>query len=66
VIGVTRDNISEIAGAIYGPIASTGIRLGLQINRSMSWEIGASYQATFLSGAVSGNLMTTMGLGIRL
>ncbi|MBX3724181.1 MAG: hypothetical protein KF713_20205 [Turneriella sp.] len=66
VIGVTRDNISEIAGAVYGPIASTGIRLGLQINRSMSWEIGASYQATFLSGAVSGNLMTTMGLGIRL
>lgn len=66
VIGAARDNLSEISGAVYGPVASTGIRLGLQINRTISWEIGASYQATFLSGAVSGNIMTTMGLGIRL
>ena len=66
LVGATRDNLSEISGAVYGPVASTGLRLGLQINRNLSWEIGTSYQATFLSGAVSGNLMTTMGLGIRL
>lgn len=62
----SRENLTQISGALYGPVASTGIRLGLQINRSLSWELGASYQLSFLSGSVSGNVIATMGVGLRL
>ncbi|MBV6493900.1 MAG: hypothetical protein LDLANPLL_01924 [Turneriella sp.] len=62
----SRENISQVSGALFGPIASAGLRFGLQINRSLSWELGASYQTSFLRGSVSGNIITTMGVGLRL
>jgi hypothetical protein len=62
----SRESLTQSSGNFFGPIASTGLRLGFQINRSFSWELGAAYQMTFLSGSTSGNLMATMGLGVRL
>ncbi len=62
----SREITIQSSGYFFGPVASTGLRLGFQINRSVSWELGASYQMTFLSGSVSGNVFTTMGIGLRL
>jgi len=57
---------SSYTGTIYGPTASIGIRSGIQINSSVSWEIGAMYQQSFLQGSTAGNIMTFMGFGLRI
>lgn len=62
----SRENLAQASGSLFGPVATAGVRIGLQLNRSVSWEMGAIYQLTFLTGSVSGNVITTMGLGMRL
>lgn len=62
----TGESATTFSGAIYGPTASAGFRTGLQFTPYISWEIGASYQATFLQGNVSGNVIVMSGFGLRI
>ncbi len=57
---------NSFSGTIYGPTASAGFRTGIQLTPYISWEIGAVYQATFLQGSFSGNVITMTGLGLRI
>lgn len=57
---------ASYSGEIFGPTASLGVRSGLQLNPTLSIEIGAMYQQWFLNGATGGNLTTLIGIGVRL
>lgn len=65
-VPATGDFRSQFLAEEYGPYGSIGLRSGLQLTPTVSWEIGISYQEYFLRGSVSGSWIAISGLGLRI
>lgn len=62
----TAELRNDFAGTEFGPYATAGLRTGLQLTPTVSWEIGVAYREYFLRGSASGSLSTITGIGFRI